>query len=201
MNPQAQAFYASLRRVDERQLGATYEQVDARVAALVEKAVGVAPDRLEDGLYAVTSPRGAKLDLALGRIGPDTRLSLAASVGANDARTLLEIFGSMGVSLVIIGASVASGGPPALMVAVIVLMSIAIALLGRRNGRRAKERIRERDVLMHRLLRAFEDEFRDAPVAQYRVAAGSVPAEPMKEAAAEAEETGDDAARARARRV
>lgn len=195
MNPQAQAFYASLRRSDERQLGATYEQVDARVAALLEKAVGVAPERLEDGLYSVTAPQGTRIEVALGRIGPDTRLALTSVTSPNDGRSLAEIFGSMALFLAIAGLNAFAAGPPALNVAAFAMMGVAVVLFGTRASRRAKERMRERDLVAHRLLRAFEDEFRDAPVAQYRVAAGAVPAEPAEEAV----EAGDDAARPRAR--
>lgn len=149
-------------RDEERVLGITYERALVILPRLLKETSGGEVGTLGDGYFVVTSSEGTskrEMTVRLGREGADTRVSLRVETFTDPRMTMF----------VIVVAMLTAG------LGVLLMLPWAQA-----NQRR---RARERDLLVHKTLRAIEDAVASQGAApNYRVAPGAdaVLAEPLE---------------------
>jgi len=165
-------------REDERVLPITYERALAMAPRIAREATGSELEELGDGYFVTKETKGTsrrEVTLRLGRQGADTRLSVR-----------VESFTDPWVATFIV------------LMAIVTLGIGVLALIPwiQSNQRRAA---RERDLLVHKTFRAFEDAVAEQGVAKgYRIAPGADANEPghAEEEEQAAEESQEEQARA-----
>lgn len=176
--PQAQ----QTTREEERVLGLSFERVQAMTPKLLQQVTGTVPQELGDGYYVVpiTDKNGRRRELTvrLGRSGPDTRIAVRAESYTSARMVFL---------LVTLG---------------VLTMGVAILFMLPWLQSTMRSEARERELVMHRLFRTFEDAVAEQGVAgNYRIGPGAdanAPLEPSEEnveSIASSETGGERAAR------
>lgn len=199
MTPESTSNVIQLEKEEDTTLALTYERALAITPRLVAATAKAEPTKLGDGYFVAVTDDGVKMTVRLGRAGADTRVRIHTLVSNRPpTKFIASLVGFViVVSLVPLGVRFNIPSVPfVLLLLGFVLLGVAL-VSGRAFTKGRAQRLLDRDLRVHAVIRSFEDAVMDEGVAgSYRVAPG-VDAPPFASLEDRSEEEARSAARHR----
>ena len=180
-----------VEKEEETMLPVSYERALAMTPRLVRAVAKVEPTKLGDGYFTAVSDDGLTFTVRLGRVGADTRLRIQTLVSSRQPwRALASRRRGLGLLHARLFVGVVSERTgwrwPWFSWAFYSMGGLVVS--GRAFARRRVQRLQERELKAHALLRAFEDAALKGVAGNYRVASGASPLASLDDGGEDAEE-------------